>query len=307
MLDIVQKIGGNYIQVIYDSTTAYATALFHKLQEEITTSDKYNVCIAQSIATTPHKEVSQYKYIVDKLRDKSAAKIIIVILHVEEIKKVMGAILPLLTSDDNFLFLASETWGRRQEIIDGRMQLQGSLVLAQEIAVDKVFEQYFALQDSSQSANPWLNRFWETRLNCYMDKSFRRKGKAGPCPENVGEDYKQDSLVPLCIQSTYAVVKGFDAALRQHCGRQASSTCESLNSSLLVSAMHDVQLDLYSTGQTSRVFDANGDGLVEYKVLEVSRDLTGGGNEFIYKDVRINIVLLLVCSRVLARSLEKRK
>ena len=286
MLDIVQKIGGNYIQVIYDSTTAYATALFHKLQEE-TASNNRHVCISQSIATTPHKEVSQYKYIVDKLRNKSAAKIIIVILHSEEIGKVMDAILPLLTSDDNFLFLASEGWGRRQEIIDGKTRLQGSLVLAQEIAVDKVFEQYFALQDSSQSANPWLNRFWETRLNCYMDKSFRRKGKAGPCPENVGEDYKQDSLVPLCIQSTYAVVKGFDAALRQHCGRQASSTCESLNSSLLVSAMHDVQLDLYSTGQTSRVFDANGDGLVGYKVLEVSRDLTGGGNDLIYKDVSI--------------------
>lgn len=290
MLDIVGKIGANYIQVIYDKSTAYASALHDKLQEEIRTNKRFKVCIAQSIGIWPQNEASHYKYIADKLMDNSAAKVIIVILHTEEISKVMDAILPLLKSRDNFLFLASETWGRRQEIIAGRTLLHGSLVLAQEIAMDRLFERYFAFLDPSRSHNPWLSRFWETRFNCYMNKSFRRKGKAGPCPDSVGEDYRQDSLVPLSIQSTYAVVQGFDQAMRQHCARGASSTCESLNSSLVVSAMRDVQLDLYSTGQTARVFDANGDGLVGYKILGVSRDFTSGG-DLIYKDVSLFVCL----------------
>ena len=53
--------------------------------------------------------------------------------------------------------------------------------------------------------------------------------------------------------------------------------------------MRDVQLDLYSTGQTARVFDANGDGLVGYKILGVSRDFTSGG-DLIYKDVSLFFV-----------------
>ncbi|KAK7096819.1 hypothetical protein V1264_003878 [Littorina saxatilis] len=284
MLDIVERLGANYIQVIYDSSTAYATALYNKLQEEVTsTSNGRTVCIAQSIANTPKADVSQYKYIVDKLRDKSAARVVVVVLHAVEVNKLMDAILPLLTSDDNFLFLGSETWGRREDIIQGRTRLQGSLVLAQEIAVDKPFEEYFTAVDLSTTANPWLSHFWEAKFKCYLNKSFKRKGKTGPCRENFADEYKQDALVPFYIQSTYALVKGFGAALTETCGSEAKTKCEALTSSKLVSAMHDVRLDLYSQGRYNPVFDGNGDGLVGYRVLQVS--LSSSGNDVIYKDV----------------------
>ena len=285
MLDIVQSLGASYIQVMYDSSTAYATALYHALQKKVVDSKKYNVCIAQSIPITPHDTVSQYVYIMDTLRIKSSAKVVIVLLHTVEINKVMDAILPLLTSEDDFLFLASESWGRRQKIIEGRVKLEGSLVLAQEIAVDKLFERYFAELDLADSMNPWLKSFWEARLNCYMDKSFHRKGKTGPCPERFAESYVQDSRVPFHIQAVYALVKGFDAALTQHCGSPAIRTCQSLTSSRLVSAMHKVELDLYSTGQFSPVFDKNGDGLVGYNVLKISRNLETPEDDVVYKDV----------------------
>ena len=295
LLDIVQNLGANYIQMVYDSSTAYATALFHALQTEVTTNDKYKICIAQSIPTTPHDSVSQYVYIMDTLRIKSSAKVVLVLLHTEEINKVMDAILPLLTPEDNFLFLASESWGRRQKIIQGRTKLEGSLILSQEIAVDQLFQRYFAELDPSESMNPWLQHFWEVRFNCYMDKSFYRKGKTGPCPEHFAENYEQDSRVPFHIQAVYALVKGFDAALKQHCGPGATSTCESLTSSRLVSAMHEVLLDLYSTGRMSAVFDDNGDGLVGYNVLKVSLDLSmPEADDVVYEDVSFISVCLSV-------------
>ena len=295
LLDIVQNLGANYIQMVYDSSTAYATALFHALQTEVTTNDKYKICIAQSIPTTPHDSVSQYVYIMDTLRIKSSAKVVLVLLHTEEINKVMDAILPLLTPEDNFLFLASESWGRRQKIIQGRTKLEGSLILSQEIAVDQLFQRYFAELDPSESMNPWLQHFWEVRFNCYMDKSFYRKGKMGPCPEHFAENYEQDSRVPFHIQAVYALVKGFDAALKQHCGPGATSTCESLTSSRLVSAMHEVLLDLYSTGRMSAVFDDNGDGLVGYNVLKVSLDLSmPEADDVVYEDVSFISVCLSV-------------
>ena len=299
LLDIVLRLDANYIQVVYDSSTAYATALFHAVQTEVTTNDKYKICIAQSIPTTPHDSVSQYVYIMDRLRIKSSAKVVLVLLHTEEINKVMDAILPLLTSEDNFLFLASESWGRREKIIQDRPKLEGSLILSQEIAVDQLFQRYFAELDPSESMNPWLQRFWEVRLNCYMDKSFYRKGKTGPCPEHFAENYEQDSRVPFHIQAVYALVKGFDAALQQHCGPGARSTCESLTSSRLVSAMHGVDLDLYSTGRMSAVFDDNGDGLVGYNVLKVSLDLdTPEADDVVYEDVSFISLSFCLCLSV---------
>ena len=57
MLDIVKKVGGNYIQVIYDSTTAYATSLHDKLKQ---LAPDFDVCIANSIASVPQTDVSLY-------------------------------------------------------------------------------------------------------------------------------------------------------------------------------------------------------------------------------------------------------
>ncbi|KAK7096867.1 hypothetical protein V1264_003913 [Littorina saxatilis] len=294
MLDIVQRVGANYIQVIYDSSTAYAKALFDKLQDQVATpNSKYSkVCIAQSIPTIPRSDASQYKYIVDKLRDKSAAKVVIVILHAVEIEKVMDAILPLLKPEDDFLFLASESWGRRQGIIEGRTKLEGSLVLAQEIAVDQNFARYFADLDPTNSSvmNPWLKFFWETRLNCYFDKSFERRGKDPnnpkvPCPIHFADDYAQDSRVPFHIQAVKALVKGFHDALTETCGPTTRSTCPALSSAKLVTAMHKVKLDLYSTGQHVQVFDSNGDGLVGFKVLKISRDLAAAEDRVIYTEI----------------------
>ena len=80
----------------------------------------------------------------DKLREKYAAKIVVVILHLTEIEKVMNAILPELNTGE-FVFLATAAWGRRQSLLEapGRTKLAGSLVLSQEIVIDRLFERYF--------------------------------------------------------------------------------------------------------------------------------------------------------------------
>ena len=57
LLDIVRRVGGNYIQVIYDSTTAYATSLHDKLKQ---LAPDFDVCIANSIASVPQTDVSRY-------------------------------------------------------------------------------------------------------------------------------------------------------------------------------------------------------------------------------------------------------
>nr|KAG5709300.1 hypothetical protein BaRGS_018052 [Batillaria attramentaria] len=245
LLDVVVGLGANYIQIIYDSTTTYGTSFFSTIQDEINHGDRYNVCIAQGIPATPREDSTQYSWIVDKLRTKPSARVVIVVLHLVEIEKAMDAILPLLTSSDNFVFLATNSWGRRYELIERRPKLEGSMVLSQELVPDASFQAHFSALDPTVSQNPWLKYFWEKRGNCFFDKSFQRKGKS------------------------------------------ATRMCEALTSERLVETMHRVQLDLYGTNKTTDIFNDNGDGVVGYKVLQVTRDLTSSEDTVIYREVRL--------------------
>nr|KAG5689320.1 hypothetical protein BaRGS_022044 [Batillaria attramentaria] len=259
ILDVVTRLEANYVQIIYDSSTAYAAGLYKAIEEEIN-SCRYNVCIAQAIPVTPREDATQYTQILDKLRTKPSAKVVITILHPVEIEKTMDAIFLLRKSTDNFLFIGTDSWGRRYELIEGRSKLGGSLVLSQEVAVDKSFERYFAEVDPSLSENPWLKPFWEKRGECYFDKSFERAGKSGPCSEDFAVDYVQDFRAPFHINAVYALVLGFNGALSKYCGTQATGICDAMTSERLVAEMKKVQLDLYSTGRNIGVFDKNGDG-----------------------------------------------
>ena len=287
MLDIVTSLGASYIQVIYDSSTAYATGLLKKLYEKTTSKDKYSVCIAQNISTTPSADVSKYSKILETLRKKSAARIVIVILHPEEITKVLDAIFPEL-DEGEFMFLASESWGNRKQLLEGtaRIKLDGSLVLSQHIAGES-FQQYFRHVDPATSANPWLKYFWEARQNCYFSMSFRRRGKSHLCPDDVTQNYRQDPRVPFHTNAVHALVLGFSSSLSKHCGFQATHICSALTSEKFFSAMLDVKLDYSGTGQATHVFESNGDGRLGYNVQQISRDLTTSAEDVIYKDVRM--------------------
>jgi hypothetical protein len=91
---------------------------------------------------------------------------------------MMNDILEELRSSEMFLFVGSESWGRRPDVIAGKMALRGSITLSQEIATDRLFEIYFrelnvtSAESPAVKVNPWLPKFWETKMNCFLDKSF---------------------------------------------------------------------------------------------------------------------------------------
>nr|KAG5709298.1 hypothetical protein BaRGS_018050 [Batillaria attramentaria] len=99
LMEILAKLGISYIQVIYDSTTTYAVGLYNAIVDELKTG-RYDVCIAQAIPVKPQNEASLYTWVLDKLRSKSSAKMVIIIQHIPEILKVMEATLPVLSSSD---------------------------------------------------------------------------------------------------------------------------------------------------------------------------------------------------------------
>ncbi|PVD34731.1 hypothetical protein C0Q70_06008 [Pomacea canaliculata] len=284
LLNVAVRLNASYIQIMYDKTAVYAQTLVQTIQE--TVKNNYaKVCIAQKIAITPVNEVSEYKWIKDELRKKSSARLVIVVLYPTEITKIMDAILPELTANDNFFFLASNSWGRRQALIEDKTKLEGSLVFSQEIPQDQFFGSYFKSLDPTQTENIWLRYFWEARKNCFFNKSFERKGKTGMCPDNVAADYVDDPRASLHIQAMYALVIGVNQTLSRLCGPAARSMCDAVHSDDLVKTLKTVKLDLYNTGERTQVFDDNGDGLVGFKILQVTRNRTVSDNTMVYKEV----------------------
>ena len=83
---------------------------------------RYNICLAQSIEITTQKDSSQYFWVRDKLRQRREACVVIMVIQVTEIRMLLPA---LLGGDqglepEEFLFVASESWGRRQELLNTR-------------------------------------------------------------------------------------------------------------------------------------------------------------------------------------------
>lgn len=306
LLDVAVKLNSTYIQVMYDKMADYAQGLVRKLEEALT-QNYTNICIAQKIAVTSRSDVSEYKWIKDELRKKSAAKLVIVVLYDVDIEKVMDAILPDLTSNDNFLFLASDSWGKHQELIQGKTKLEGSLVLSQDVLYNSSFHTYFASLDPTKTENVWLRYFWEARKNCYFDKSFERKGKTGLCPENIASDYVDDPLASLHIQAVNALVIGFNQTLNKLCGSAARQLCSAFTSGELVKTLKNIRLDMYNRGERTQVFDDNGDGVVGFKILQVTRDRTSPVDAVIYTEVssspvtkdsnKCSVKVLVICQQ----------
>ncbi|KAK7473847.1 hypothetical protein BaRGS_00034898, partial [Batillaria attramentaria] len=268
MLTLVRDLQSHYVQVIYDPSDVYSSSLKSGLDEM---SAQFNVCISQSIPTR-YEDANMYP-VLDNMRKTSSASIVIVTMQVLHVRKLMEQILTQMSSSDRFVFLGSEAWARREEVLSvaGKNKLLGSLTFSQELPLDQLFDDYFRQVNALTTPNPWLKYFWEEKLRCYFDGSFLRKDKPQPCSRDLTSDYKQDPWTPFYIQTIYAFALGLDAAMKAHCGAQASYLCDGLTSENLVDALKTVKLDLYNTGQSVKVFDDNGDGDIKFKVFQVTR------------------------------------
>ena len=139
-----------------------------------------------------------------------------------------------LKEEDNFIFLGSEAWARRMPIVEGRQRLSGSITVAEEIAVDLKFTDYFRNVDPVNTSNFWLQDYWESRADCYFDLSFRREGKSRECTAAMTQTYSQDPWVSYYIQSVYAFATGVGKALRDNCPTDSDGVCSSITAQALV-------------------------------------------------------------------------
>ncbi|XP_076468231.1 uncharacterized protein LOC143299032 [Babylonia areolata] len=275
MLDIVRRLKTSYVQVIYDSEDDYSSGLKEAIVE-LGHQPSFNVCVIQSINTTYDDD--HLVRVRERMLQYSWVSVVIVLLQYEHVRNFTN-IVTTAVKPGQFVFIGSETWERRQELIDPvdgkEKRLEGSLVLYQGLPVDKQFDDYFKQLDPFSSTNPWLRYFWEAAEDCYFQDSFEKKDKT-PCDlgksgdmRKLTRNYMQSVWVPFYIIGVKVFAEGLHSAMMAKC--QALSLCDQLTAEALIQHLKEVRMDITGNRDPHPVFDYNGDGGLGYDVYQVQR------------------------------------
>ncbi|XP_070177052.1 uncharacterized protein [Littorina saxatilis] len=278
ILELLQRLSATYVQIIYNNKDAYSTGFLELIRGH---SLIYGVCIAKETDIQIAGEQQIY-YVRKEIGKKPSARIVIVILQLEEIKKLVRGLAQWerdggLSQKDNFIFMGTEAWARKTDIIEGRPRLKGSITIAEEIALDSNFTVYFKNVDPLASNNFWLRDYWEERRNCSLDLSFRKRERE--CNDSDRATYTQDHWIPYYIQAVYAFASGVGEALTKCDTNKPFSDCTILSSRQMVDEMKQVELDLFGKGK-AKVFDDNGDGKNSYKFMQAFWNSTAGDMQY---------------------------
>lgn len=270
MVDISKKFNLLYIQILYSEGT-YGEG---GRDDIIRAAKSSNVCVANTIEVQENK----YSKVLDDLRIKPYAKVVLLFLKSHVVSEVIEVITRSMDAGE-FVFIASEAFGTRTEIIENNPKLENSLSLSLEIPLNgnNLKGYIYSKLTEKRYSNPWTRSFLEKKNLCFLpgsfDKSFNKQ-----C-ENVFDRYNS-SDIKLDIWSAFALhaakvaLKGAYAAFRDICGRNSKTICPEYrkNPQSVWEQVQQQKLSLNSD-QTS-IFDDNGDGNLGHVIYQIKKSKT---------------------------------
>ncbi len=215
-------------------------------------------------------------------------------------RKLLSAV-KYLNLSDNFLFVASDSWGTKKESIDSFDSVaEGTITFAPKsyeikskvlfqhyktrsifILILTGFNDYFKkLTPKTNLRNPWFNEFWEGQFDCSMKLS---KATKKLCTGNEQLDVAQDGFIHYVIDSVYAMAHAIESIKDQYCKnytKQQLHKCEHLSPIKgpdLLQAIRNVEFDSI-TGRRVKFLkgkDNRGDGIVPFEVFQYQNDDNG--------------------------------
>ncbi|KAK3610909.1 hypothetical protein CHS0354_018815 [Potamilus streckersoni] len=271
MLDIIKDLGANYIQII-NSDNSYGNGGKDVILESL---DEYGICVAQVI-TIPSFPKWIQSDIIQKIRQFTTAKVVILFLSTSDFEWLVPSLEERLFPRE-FIFIASEEWGRRP-LLQKVNNLLGTLTLSADPPMNQKFrEQMLSLRSNGQDDNPWLESFLEHELKCHLQWSFN-KSSSKPCRNDAGlkNDYQVDLWVPFVENAVYALLTGASRTLTKQCGK-TEDICDKYRGNIteLIEQIKRVKLDLYNNGNSEYIFDSNGDGKLGYSIYMVDNEAGG--------------------------------
>ena len=268
MMQIVQDLNSNYVQLLYSEGT-YGEGGRDAVVDE---AKRQKICIANELKVVE----GQYNTILQDMRKYPYAKIVVVFLRSHVVYDVINKIYPSLDAGE-FLFIGSEAWSERADIIANKQYLAGSFSLSLKMADNPGFLTHLSGIDvTAASANPWLKRYFEEKNNCYLHGSFNKKDKSLCSSTKVASsDYQQEFWSPFALNAMLALLSGTNEAFSSLCGAQNKEICRDYRDkpTTVYESVKKQELPIDDTGVPQRIFSDNGDGNVGYRIYQVQKEV----------------------------------
>ncbi|XP_053408222.1 uncharacterized protein LOC123559795 isoform X1 [Mercenaria mercenaria] len=273
ILELVKRLNGNFIQILY-SQSVYGESGRDILLDLIGTSE-FDLCVAQ---TLPVSRNSNKDKVLADLRKFPQAKSVVLFLGSFEIEYMIGTFNTI--NKNEFLFISSEGWGTRINVSEYR-NMAGSLTITSQLTInEKLTDHVKQLKPDGSNVDSWIRPYMENEFQCYFQWSYN-KTSGKPCSGNESLDvykteFRLDAWTSFAERAVTALLEGVEKALRATCSGNTAVLCSNYrNSTDLVYEEIKNYERLGSSGFRTRVFDDNGDGTAGYQIYVVSKDTTG--------------------------------
>ena len=269
MLNIVKTLNSSFIQIVY-SEGAYGEGGRDALVQN---AKEFKICIANEIKV---KE-DDYKRIRDNLYKTPFAKVVLLFLKSHVVRGVMTVLHENI--NPSFLFIGSEAFGTRMDVLDDNPNLKGTITLSLQmkpLTGNSKFESYLynRLNSIDTDINPWTKHYLEQKKSCYLAGSFDKQfgSKCSDIAEEYNDkDYQPELWTSFAINAMFSLLQGSEKAFIELCGHESPSLCQKYTDELniVIEKIKAVKMVIDEKTTNSRVFDENGDGNIGYKIYQV--------------------------------------
>lgn len=262
MVQIAKQLNAFYIQIIY-SSGFYGEGGKDSI---LTNAKKLGICVANEIEVP---EKSNYITVLDTLRTKPSAKVVLTFLRSHVGPYVMEVLADNMESGGEFYFIGSETLGTREQYLIPR--LKGTISVAQNMPQSPSYVQFLKTKKPSPlDDNTWLLEVIQSRQGCFYPWSFNKSStlsrECGSADSLSNDENLVDLWAPYSLNAAFALLKGSASALRDICKTTKMLCSGYSDTEKVLQHIKEVKLDLNQNGSLFPVFDENGDGKYGHRI-----------------------------------------
>lgn len=273
MADIVRHFNWTYVSLVTSEGLYGDSGMVSFLRD----ARAGNFCIAVMEVVPRLATNATFDDIIHNLMRRPRARVVALFTRSEDSRSLLAAAKRANISD-HLLWLASDGWGRQNQIVEGvEEQAEGAITVELDSRFIPEFDEYMKnLTAETNERNPWFREYWEGLFGCSTARQDENS-TAVKCSDSLrlGESsgYRQDAKIQFVIDAVYAIAHALDEASKQLCRETNDSYCNAMRqldgedlymNYLLNTTFQDL------AGSTVR-FDQLGDGLVPYRVYNYRR------------------------------------
>uniref|UniRef100_A0A0P5YKL2 Metabotropic glutamate receptor n=2 Tax=Daphnia magna TaxID=35525 RepID=A0A0P5YKL2_9CRUS len=307
LVDLVERFNWTYISTVA-SEGSYGESGIEVVHRE---AGARNICIALAERVSSTADERVFDSIIRNLYRKPFARAVVLFTRADDARGLLAAA-KRLSITSHFIWVASDGWGRQHKLVEGLEDVaEGALTVDLESKSVPGFDDYMlSLTPSNNQRNPWYGDYWQEVHGCLLPHNQHHPqstsahddqpaiSHASVCPAGLRLThlgYEQDSKIQFVVDAVYAFAHAISALQRDVCGNASTAAgrrpvygaCPQLLSydggDFYTKYLLNVSF-LDPAGSEVK-FDAQGDGLARYTIMNYRRLPNGANNGYDYKEV----------------------